>query len=140
MPSPITPRPHRSDPADADADARRRRRLARWVVEVRTVPSGERRATYGLAGGLVLVGLTVFLVLLQNVLTHSGLQQADRPVAEWFTVRRAEVALALAIAVIALAYVLTPSGSAARFVLTFAAGAVSLAALRFLILQRRDRR
>jgi hypothetical protein len=59
---------------------------------------------------------------------------------EWFTVRRAEVALALAIAVIAAAYVVTPSGSAARFVVTFAAGAVSLAALRFLIMHRRDRR
>lgn len=59
---------------------------------------------------------------------------------EWFTVRRAEVALALAIAVIAAAYVVTPSGSAARFLITFAAGAVSLAALRYLILHRRDRR
>lgn len=67
-------------------------------------------------------------------------EEPDPPAAEeWLTVRRAEVALALAIAVIALAYVLTPSGSAARFVLTFAAGAVSLAALRFLILHRRDR-
>ncbi len=58
----------------------------------------------------------------------------------WFTVGRAEVALALAIAVIVVAYEVTPSGSAARFVITVAAGAVSLAALRFLIRHRRDRR
>ena len=73
-----------------------------------------------------------------------GVDPAEEPEpaadGEWLTVRRAEVALALAIAVIALAYVLTPSGSAARFVLTFAAGAVSLAALRFLILHRGERR
>lgn len=61
-------------------------------------------------------------------------------VEQWLTVRRAEAALALAIAVIAAAYVVTPSGSAARFMITFAAGAVSLVALRFLILHRRDRR
>lgn len=57
----------------------------------------------------------------------------------WLTVRRAEVALALSIAAIAVAYLLTDSGSAARFVVTFAAGAVSLASLRFLIRGRHER-
>ncbi len=58
---------------------------------------------------------------------------------EWMTVRRAEVALALSIAAIALAYILADSGSAARFMITFAAGAVSLVSLRFLIGHRRGR-
>ena len=58
---------------------------------------------------------------------------------EWFTVRRAEVALALAIALIAVTYVLTESGSSARFIVTFASGAVALASLRFLIGRRGDR-
>jgi hypothetical protein len=60
----------------------------------------------------------------------------DRP---WLTVRRAEVALALSIAAIAAAYLLSDSGGAARFVVTFAAGAVALASLRFLLRGRHDR-
>jgi hypothetical protein len=56
----------------------------------------------------------------------------------WLTVRRAEVALALSIAAIAAAYLLSDSGGAARFVVTFAAGAVALASLRFLLRGRHE--
>jgi hypothetical protein len=72
-----------------------------------------------------------------------GAEPTDEPEAaedqEWFTVLRAEIALALSIAAIVVAYLLTESGSSARFAVTFAAGAVSLASLRFLIGHRRDR-
>jgi hypothetical protein len=57
----------------------------------------------------------------------------------WLTVRRAEIALALSVAAIAAAYALADSGSAARLVVTFAAGAVALVALRFLIQTWRGR-
>jgi hypothetical protein len=62
--------------------------------------------------------------------------QDDRPM---LTVRQAEVALAISIAVIAIAYLVTDSGSAIRFVVTFAAAAVALVSLRSLF-GRRDRR
>ena len=66
-------------------------------------------------------------------------QPADDDEPEWLTVRRAEVALALSIAAIVAAYLLSDSGSAPRFVVTFAAGAVALASLRFVLGGRRNR-
>ncbi|MDX6378550.1 MAG: hypothetical protein QOE98_2853 [Gaiellaceae bacterium] len=61
----------------------------------------------------------------------------DRPL---LTVRQAEVALAVAIAVIAIAYAFTDSGSAIRFVVTFAAAALALVALRSLFGRRGSRK
>ena len=58
----------------------------------------------------------------------------------WLTVRRAEVALALSIVAMAAAYVLSDSGSAVRFVVTFAAGAIAIMSLRFLLRGRHTRK
>ncbi len=58
---------------------------------------------------------------------------------EWFTVRRAEVTLAVSVLAIAGAYLLPGNGSTVRFLITFAAGASALLALRFLIGGRKDR-
>lgn len=56
----------------------------KFIVEERFVPPAVRKRLYATSLVLVVVGLAVFLVLLDAVLTHTGFQRLDEPVNTWF--------------------------------------------------------
>lgn len=56
----------------------------KFIVEERIVAPSTRRGLYRTALVLMVVGLALFAVLVVSVMTHSGLQRFDQPVADWF--------------------------------------------------------
>lgn len=70
----------------------RRQAWADWhqkfVVEERYLPAETRRRLYVTSGALIAVGLTAFLILLVNVMTHTGFERLDLPVERWFDAQR----------------------------------------------------
>ncbi|MHA7268688.1 phosphatase PAP2 family protein [Arthrobacter sp. HLT1-20] len=75
----------------------------KFMVEERLVPASTRRGIYLTSLALSAAGLGLFLVLLVGVLTQSGLQRFDQPVATWFISQRSETLTAAAI-VLAVAF------------------------------------
>lgn len=84
-------------------------RWARWhqrfIVEERYVEPQVRRRLYITSAVLVTVGLVAFLVLLQAVLTHSGIERLDQPVEHWFNAQRSAASTGF---MVALAIVFGP--------------------------------
>jgi undecaprenyl-diphosphatase len=62
--------------------------MAKFVVEERYMSPAARRGLYVLSAVLIAVGLAAFVFLLVSVLTHTGFQQLDRPVEQWFDAQR----------------------------------------------------
>ena len=62
----------------------------KFIVEERFVPASTRRGLYRTALVLMVVGLALFGWLVVSVMTHSGLQRFDQPVADWFVALRSE--------------------------------------------------
>ena len=60
----------------------------KFIVEERFVPSAVRKRLYATSLLLVVVGLAMFFVLLDAVLTHTGFQRLDQPVNTWFMALR----------------------------------------------------
>jgi undecaprenyl-diphosphatase len=60
----------------------------KFVVEERYLPAETRRRLYITSGVLIAVGLTAFVVLMVNVLTHTGFERLDLPVERWFDAQR----------------------------------------------------
>ena len=56
----------------------------KFIVEERKVAPSTRRRLYRSSLVLMVVGLVLFGVLVVSVMTQSGLQRFDQPVAEWF--------------------------------------------------------
>lgn len=77
----------------------------RFIVEERYLEPDARRRLYLTAGVLIAVGLVIFLVLLQAVLTHSGVERLDEPVERWFNAQRSAASTGF---MIALAIVFGP--------------------------------
>jgi membrane-associated phospholipid phosphatase len=86
----------------AESNLTRRERLRRWnerfIVEERVVEPAARRRLYVTAAVLIVVGLSLFTVLLVSVLTHSGVERLDVPVDAWFDSLRSPNATAFNIA------------------------------------------
>ncbi|WP_285115164.1 phosphatase PAP2 family protein [Leifsonia sp. fls2-241-R2A-40a] len=80
----------------SDPTPRRSGRWSEWhekfVVEERSLPASARRRLYITAAVLAVVGLTVFLILLVAVATHTGAQRWDQPVEDWFDAQRSKEA------------------------------------------------
>ncbi|ANF30635.1 hypothetical protein A0130_02165 [Leifsonia xyli] len=76
-------------PAAADL---RTSRLSDWnkrfIVEERYLPAETRRRLYLTSVVLVVVGLTAFVLLATNVITHTGYERLDVPVERWFNAQR----------------------------------------------------
>ncbi|MGH1548813.1 phosphatase PAP2 family protein [Leifsonia poae] len=76
-------------PAAADL---RTSRLSDWnrrfIVEERYLPAETRRRLYLTSVVLVIVGLTSFVLLATNVITHTGYERLDVPVERWFNAQR----------------------------------------------------
>lgn len=74
----------------------------KFMVEERLVPASTRRGIYLTSLTLAATGLGLFLILLVGVLTQSGIQRFDQPVASWFISQRSNLltdfAIALAVA------------------------------------------
>ncbi|MFQ4148808.1 phosphatase PAP2 family protein [Arthrobacter sp. LAPM80] len=77
----------------------------KFIVEERFVPAAVRTRLYATSLVLVVVGLTVFLILLQGVQTHTGFQRLDEPVNTWFMSLRSP---ALTGFMVALAFIFGP--------------------------------
>ncbi|MDR6970380.1 phosphatase PAP2 family protein [Leifsonia shinshuensis] len=60
----------------------------RFVVEERYLPAEARRRLYLTSVVLVAVGLTAFVILAVNVMTHTGYERLDLPVERWFNAQR----------------------------------------------------
>lgn len=60
----------------------------KFVVEERYLPAEARRRLYVTSGVLIAVGITAFLILLVNVVTHTGFERLDLPVERWFDAQR----------------------------------------------------
>ena len=75
--------PKGPNPVPAAADLRTSR-LSDWnrrfVVEERFLPAETRRRLYLTSVALVAIGLTAFLILVVNVMTHTGYEHLDVPV------------------------------------------------------------
>ncbi|POH57843.1 phosphatase PAP2 family protein [Arthrobacter glacialis] len=75
----------------------------KFMVEERLVPASTQRGIYLTSLALAAVGLGLFLVLLVGVLSQSGLQRFDQPVATWFISQRSDTLTDMAI-VLAVAF------------------------------------
>lgn len=62
----------------------------RFIVEERFVPAATRLSLDRASIALVTVGLALFLILLFGVMTQTGLQRLDQPVATWFMSLRSD--------------------------------------------------
>lgn len=77
----------------------------KFIVEERFVPVAVRKRFYATSLVLVVIGLAMFLVLLEAVLTHTGFQRLDQPVNTWFMALRSP---ALTAVMVALAVIFGP--------------------------------
>ncbi|WP_449371840.1 phosphatase PAP2 family protein [Arthrobacter psychrolactophilus] len=62
----------------------------KFIVEERFVPIATRRRLYRTSLVLATVGLALFLLLLVGVVTQTGIQRLDQPVANWFMSLRSD--------------------------------------------------
>ncbi|WP_104108537.1 phosphatase PAP2 family protein [Arthrobacter sp. N199823] len=75
----------------------------KFIVEERFVAASTRRRLYRSSVVLMVVGLVLFGVLVVSVMTQSGLQRLDQPVADWFLSLRSEGLTAI-MSVLAVAF------------------------------------
>ena len=77
----------------------------KFIVEERYVPTATRKRLYATSLLLVVLGLVMFLILLDAVLTHTGFQRLDQPVNTWFMAVRSPAVTSI---MVALAFIFGP--------------------------------
>ncbi|ALO68065.1 phosphoesterase [Arthrobacter alpinus] len=75
----------------------------KFIVEERKVAASTRRRLYRSSLVLMVVGLVLFGLLVVSVMTQSGLQRFDQPVADWFLALRSDGLTAI-MSVLAVAF------------------------------------
>lgn len=62
----------------------------RFIVEERWLPAASRRRLYLSSVILAVIGLSAFILLAVNVMTHTGYERLDAPVERWFNAQRSD--------------------------------------------------
>ena len=60
----------------------------RFIVEERYLPAAARRRLYVSSVVVAAVGISLFVILAVNVMTHTGFERLDLPVERWFNAQR----------------------------------------------------